>query len=131
MHLLLNRLSTAWLVLALIVAPIQAMALPAALLPGNGCPMMFDDQPSPNTVHKPGTHTAADQGAPHCPHCVDVDHGCDDGCAGNGCFSVHLQLSLPGSLLVFAGEPALGAYRDCNDSPASLTPPPLLRPPVV
>jgi hypothetical protein len=130
MRLLLNRLSTAWLVLALIVAPIQATALPVVSLTGNDCPMMQDNQQSVHAAHDMSSHASADDAAPQCPDCLD--RGCDDGhCAGNSCFSVHMQLSLPVSLLVFSDGPGLDPQPDYIDRPSSLTPPPLLRPPVV
>jgi|GEM_PF-5761385 len=115
-----KRLSTAWLILALVVTPLQALASPVAQLAGNDCPMAQMDQ---QNLH-------ADQAAPACPHCVD--HSCDDGqCAANGCFSANLPLNLTAALQ-FAGNgsgPVMRADSDRNNE--SLNIPPLLRPPVV
>jgi len=125
MHSLLKKLSIAWLVLALIVAPLQAMASPFVSSSKDNCPV-HAGQPGTNGVHH---QLAADPASPHCPQCAD--HGCNDGsCDDAGCCSLHIPLSVTGTALIIGIRSVLAVYPERNEKSDSLPPSPLYRPPV-
>jgi hypothetical protein len=123
MRLLLNKLAIAWLVLSLMVAPLEAMASPVSMVADNDCAVMQTSQHSPD-MHQAGTHAKA-----QCKRCTG--QCCDDGqCAENGCFSAHNPLSMPTASLSVSGTPLVSVLPDYHENLSSHTPTPPFRPPV-
>lgn len=124
MHLYLNKMSIAWLILALIVAPLQAMTLPAAAISGDDCHMMQTAQP-----HTAQQHQAGKQLADKCDQCNG--QCCDaDQCNDYNCFFPHFQFSLPGSGFDVHLESPVSVHRDFTQNTTSHAPNPPFRPPV-
>lgn len=129
MRRFIHRLSTAWLVLALITAPLPALAAPLA--PGNqdGCPMSHAAMQDTAGTHHPIDHAGTDHDTPACPQCAG--NSCDHGaCEGAGCSTLHLQLSVNTGTFVTGRQPAAGRYPGYIAHFASLPSTPLYRPPV-
>lgn len=123
MRLLLNNLATGWLVLALIMAPLQAMALPMAMVAGNDCAEMQTRH------HSSEEHRASDHAKAQCKRCTG--QCCDDGqCVEINCFSAHYQLSMPDSGLSVYGNPLVSIHPDYHEIISSQAPNPPFRPPV-
>lgn len=127
---LINKLATIWLVLALAVAPLQALASPPVSGDEAFCAMHGDQQDSAGTqMQHRHQQNAGDQDAPHCPQCGG--HQCDHGkCAGLDCCPAHAQLSMVSAMPGFGLQPVTATYPDFDQKRESLPPSPLYRPPV-
>lgn len=129
MRALMNKLSTAWLVLALIVAPLQAVASPLADSGRDHCPTMHDNMHAAHAMHQQMSHEKSGQDMPSCPDCSASP--CNNGqCHATGCCVPHL---LPGMHTMAL---AVGIHISAILHPAStrvfdsLPPTALYRPPV-
>lgn len=130
MHTLLNKLSHAWLILAIVTAPLQALAFPVSVDSLPDCDMHVTAQSDKHAHHQVAVNAAADPAAPHCAACSD--QGCDSGgCSDHTCFTSQAQQSLFGlesSLTANIGNILLPAP---DRTLTSLTLSPLDRPPSI
>jgi hypothetical protein len=128
MRSLLNKLSLAWLVLALIVSPLQAATSPFLGSSTGDCPL-HAGQAGATGMHHQLAQDHGDHASLQCPQCAD--HGCNDGkCDDAGCCSLHIPLSVTGTTLVIGVPPVLAVYPERAEKSDSLPPSPLYRPPV-
>ncbi len=128
MRHLLNKLSIAWLVLALIVAPLQAAAAPFVKSSKGDC-ASHSGQTGATGMHHQLAQDLEGAGSPHCPQCGD--HGCKDGkCDDAGCCSVHIPLSVAATPLTIGIQPVPAVYPEHSEKSKSLPPSLLYRPPV-
>jgi hypothetical protein len=133
MRNLLNNLSTAWLLLALIVAPLQAMAAPFAGGGHDDCPMKKSGKHAVAGMHHGMHHQMDDAGSGHgqgdCPKCSD--NGCNgDQCKDSGCGTAQLQPSAGPVVLQLERQPVTDLVPGYRTHFISLPPSPLYRPPV-
>ena len=121
---MLKTVSLTWLVIALLIAPLRALAAPD---PG-GCPMSDSAQPVAGQHHHALADTTdADPG--HCPRCAQP--GCEDGaCHDSGCCSLHLNLGLTGGTPVLRVQAPDVFLTMPREKQSSLPPSPPYRPPV-
>lgn len=130
MGAIVKKLSTAWLILALIVAPLQATAAPVAPeSASHPCPMAAASAPDTHAVHSQDIqHHSGHTKAP-CADCQD--HACGDGqCDDNSCCVFHLSLSLLSLPTIALPDPAGTPGPDGTASLVSRPPSPHFRPPV-
>lgn len=119
MRSLTHTLSTAWLILALVVAPLQALAGPVA--PGDrygDCPMQHQASDAHGGMqHHHMAAPAAGDHIPHgCPKCSG--HDCGSGpCSGTGCCMSTVQVCVIGAALA---SPAVAGRVDCPDGTLAL-----------
>jgi len=124
MRRLINKLPIAWLVLALMVAPLQAMALPVAMVANDDCTMMQAHQ-----QHSPAMHPIDGHAKTQCGQCTNPC--CDNGqCTESSCTSAHYLLSIPADSLAVYGNPLVSVHPDYHESTSSHAPNPPYRPPV-
>jgi len=129
MRTLLNNLSTAWLLLALIVAPLQAMAAPFTAGGHDDCPMTQSGQHAAGGMHHQMHHVGGGHGQTDCPQCSD--NGCDGGqCKDSGCCTLYPQPSTGPVVLHIERQPVANPVHGYRTRFISLPPSPLYRPPV-
>jgi hypothetical protein len=129
MRTLLNNFSTAWLLLALIVAPLQAMSAPFAAGGHDDCPMMASGQHAAAGMPHQMDHAGGGHDQSDCPRCSD--HGCDGGqCKDSGCGTAQLQPSAGPVVLQLERQPLADPVPGYRTHFISLPPSPLYRPPV-
>jgi hypothetical protein len=141
---LLNKLSTAWLILALLIAPLQGLAAPLAAAVTDACPMMRDSGHGDathaqmshgnsghgaHTMHQQMSQGSSGQHSSSCPDCADSQ--CDDGqCRAGGCCTPHLQPGIH-ALIPANRTPAPDVLHPANSTVfTSLPPAAHYRPPV-
>ncbi|MGD8842675.1 MAG: hypothetical protein PVJ83_04290 [Gammaproteobacteria bacterium] len=123
-HTLLKTVSLAWLVLALLVAPLRALASPDH----SGCPMS-DNRQHVSDQHHHALAGDTDPGTVHCPQCAQT--GCKVGvCHHPGCCVLHLTPGPIASTLVFRVAAPDTFMAPAGEKRASLPPSPPYRPPV-
>jgi hypothetical protein len=121
---LLKSVSLAWLVLALLVAPVRVLASPDQ----SGC-AMSDAHQLDSAGHHHTQSSNVDPGAGHCPQCVQP--GCGDaGCHDPGCCVFHLTPGLTGGPLLFRIAVPDAYTASAAEKRASLPLSPPFRPPV-
>lgn len=115
MKLMPKALSTLWLVIALAIAPLQALTATVTVADADPCQM-----------HVMGGDNGMTEDS--CPGCDN--HDCSsNGCNHQGCGSVHIQIAqLPPLYNISALQPVAPALMRTSDHPSIATPP-LLRPP--
>jgi hypothetical protein len=124
----LNKLSTGWLVLALILAPLQAVAAPLAPVAMTDCPMRAGQHQSVSSHHPPAHDLDQTGTQHHCPQCAD--DSCDDGqCGSHSCCATHTPPGMTGFLMVFHSRSISAFYPDLHEKVDSRPLPPLFRPP--
>ena len=128
MRRLLNKLPIAWLILALIVAPVQAAAAPFVNSSEGSCPSR-DGHAGTTVMHHQLAQDIEEPASQHCPQCAD--HGCNDGmCDDASCCASHIPPSVAVTALTIGIQPVLAVYTEHSETSDSLPPTPLYRPPV-
>jgi hypothetical protein len=124
----LNKLSTGWLVLALSIAPLQAVAAPLLPVAMGDCPMHAGQHQPVSMPHLPA-HDGQQTGTHHhCPQCAD--QSCDDGrCGSHSCCATQAHPGVTSTLIVFYGLTIKTFYPDMGEKVDSLPLSPLFRPP--
>lgn len=130
MRNLTHILATAWLILALIVAPFEALAAPLASASGHGdCTMQHEAKAPTDAMHHPMNHAGSEHTGHHCPKCAG--QGCDKkSCGDAGCCVSLLQVCVNTVALTVAGPAMRDTCPDCVQHLVSRPPTPLYRPPV-
>lgn len=129
MRRLLNKLSTAWLVLALIVAPLQAAASPLAPGDRDDCPMTKAASHAAHAMHQQMDHMSSSHDMAACPACSDTH--CNDGqCQAGGCCVPHLQPGIHATAPAVRVSTTIPLPADIHTTFSSQPPAPLYRPPV-
>ncbi len=126
MHKITNKLSFAWLLLSLLVSPLQAQLAPlVAVAELANCPMHAERSPA----HADATDYQVTQAKAACAHCQHSH--CDTAqCGTTVCSSLQMQWNVSLATALTAKQPLFIPFPTYSQLWASVPTPPLYRPPV-
>ncbi len=125
MHKLAHKLFLAWLLLSLLVAPLQAQLAPLGPIGQSSCPMSANESHG----HSKNIMDPAPGAQAPCTHCQHTH--CDSGqCKTKVCSNLQMQLNVALVPMLAVDQPVFVPYPAYSQRWVSVPAPPLYRPPV-